>query len=59
MNGNNLIDTSDIIAIQRFALGISTGIANVGNYRFSPASRSYQGIVSDQAGQNYDALIYR
>ena len=58
VNGINGVDTVDVIAIQRFFLGASTGIANVGKYQFSPASRSYPGIVSDQTGQNYDTLVF-
>jgi N-acetylneuraminic acid mutarotase len=57
VNGDTLVNTVDVVAIQRFFLGLSTGIANVGKYKFSPASRSYPGIVSDQTGQNYDALV--
>src|SRR5205814_649930 len=48
----------DVIAIQRFFLGSSTGIANVGKYQFNPANRIYSGIVSDQTGQNYDTLVF-
>ena len=58
VNGDTLIDTIDVIAIQRFFLNRSTGIANTGQYQFSPASRSYPGIVTDQTGQNYDTLIF-
>ena len=58
MNGDTLINIADIVAIQRFALGLSTGIANVGKYQFTPASRSYPAVVSDQTGQNYDALVF-
>jgi len=58
VNGDAAINTVDVIAIQRFFLGLSTGIANAGRYQFSPASRSYSGIVSDQTGQNYDALVF-
>ena len=58
VNGVNGINTVDVIAIQRFFLGLTTGIANVGKYQFNPLSRSYSGIVSDQTGQNYDALIF-
>ena len=56
--GTASINTVDVIAIQRFFLILSTGIANVGKYQFSPASRSYSGIVSDQTGQNYDTLVF-
>ena len=57
-NGIGGVDTVDVIAIQRFFLGLSTGIANTGNYQFSPANRSYVGIVSNQTAQNYDALVF-
>jgi hypothetical protein len=56
--GDTAIDTLDVIAIQRFFLGLSSGIANVGKYNFTPASRSYPEITSDQTGQNYDALVF-
>jgi hypothetical protein len=58
VNGDATINTSDVIAIQRFALGQSIGIANVGDYQFSPASRSYQTVVTNQTSQNYDTLIF-
>jgi len=58
VNGVNGVDTVDVIATQRFFLGLSTGIGNVGKYRFSPTNRSYPGVVTDQNGQNYDALIF-
>ena len=58
VNGVGGVDTVDVIAVQRFFLGLTTGIANTGKYSFTPASRSYPGIVSDQTGQNYDALVF-
>jgi hypothetical protein len=58
VDGDGRITTVDVIAIQRFSLGLSTGIANTGKYKFTPASRSYPGVVSDQTGQNYDALVF-
>ena len=58
VDGLNGVNTVDVIAVQRFFLSLSSGIANVGKYQFSPASRSYPGIVSDQTGQNYDTLVY-
>ena len=57
MNGDSGIDTIDVIAIQRFFLGLSTGIANTGKYKFTPANRTYPGVGISQAGQNYDTLI--
>ena len=58
VNGLHGVDTTDVIAIQRFFLGLATGIANTGKYKFSPASRSYPTLVSDQTAQNYDTLIF-
>jgi hypothetical protein len=57
VNGLNGVDTIDVIAIQRFFLGLSTGIANTGKYQFTPASRSYPGVINDQTAQNYNTLI--
>ena len=48
----------DVIAIQRFFLGQSTGIANTGKPSSLPESRTYPGMVSDQTGQNYDTLVF-
>ena len=58
VNGDSVVNTVDVIAIQRFFLGQTTGIANVGKYQFTPASRTYPGIVSNQTAQNYDALVF-
>jgi hypothetical protein len=58
VNGDTAVDTIDLIAIQRFFLVLPTGIANVGKYQFTPTSRSYSEIVSDQTAQNYDTLIF-
>jgi hypothetical protein len=58
VNNDTFVNTVDVIAIQRFFLGLSTGIANTGKYQFNPVNRSYPGLVTDQTGQNYDALIF-
>ena len=58
VNGLAGVDTVDVIAIQRFFLGATTGTANVGKYQFSPVSRSYPGVVTDQTAQDYDALVF-
>jgi len=57
VNGDNTVNTVDVVAIQRFFLSMTTGTANVGKYQFAPASRTYSPLVSDQTGQNYDTLI--
>jgi hypothetical protein len=58
VNGDSAVDTVDVIAIQRFFLFMSTGIARVGQYQFSPANRTYPGISGSQSAQNYDTLIF-
>ena len=58
VNGDTGVTTVDVVAIQRFFLGFATGIANVGKYNFSPASRSYPAISGNQIAQNYDALVF-
>ena len=52
------VTTADAIAIQRFFLGLTTGTGNVGHYSFTPASRSYSLLFSDQTGQNYDTIVF-
>jgi hypothetical protein len=58
VNSDVAVNTVDIVAIQRFFLGQTSGTANVGRYQFTPASRAYNGIATDQSNQNYDALIF-
>lgn len=58
VNGDSSVNTVDTIAIQRFFLGFTAGIGNVGKFQFSPANRSYQNITSNQSGQNFDALVF-
>jgi len=58
VNGDTVINVVDVVAIQRFSLGQSNGIANTGRYQFTPASRSYPGVVTDQTGQDYDTLVF-
>jgi hypothetical protein len=58
VNGDSVINTVDVIAIQRFFIALPTGIANTGKYQFTPASRTYSGINSNQTGQNYDTLVF-
>ena len=58
VSGDTAVNTVDVIAIQRFALGLSTGIANTGQYQFTPANRTYPGIVGNQTSQNYDTLVF-
>ena len=57
VNGDGNANTIDTVAIQRFFLAQTTGIANVGKYNFIPANRTYPSTVSDQTGQDYDTLI--
>jgi FG-GAP-like repeat/Carboxypeptidase regulatory-like domain len=58
VNGDNTVNTVDVQATQRFFFNRTTGIANTGKYQFTPASRTYPGIGSNQTGQNYNALVF-
>ena len=58
VNGDTSVNRVDVIAIQRFLLNLTTGIANVGEYQFTPASRTYPQITHDWIDQNYDALVF-
>jgi hypothetical protein len=51
------VNTVDVIAIQRYFLGLSTETGNVGQYSFTPASRSYAPPISNQTDQNYNAIV--
>ena len=55
---DGLVDTIDVVGIQRFFLGRPSGIANVGQYDFSPSSRSYLDATTNLSGQDFDALIF-
>ena len=58
VNNDGFVTTVDVIAIQRFFLGLTSGTANVGKYSFSPANRTYSNPTTNQTGQNYAALIF-
>ena len=58
VNADNVINTVDSIAIQRFYLGWTIGIQNVGKYGFTPASHTYTDVVTNQTAQDYEAVIY-
>jgi hypothetical protein len=52
------ITTGDVIAIQRYFLLFTTGTGNVGQYSFTPPSRTYSPPIGNQNGQNYDAIVF-
>src|SRR5204863_8834156 len=56
--GDSLVTTGDVIAIQRFVLTMTSGTGNTGQYQFNPVNRGYTGVVTDQTGQDYDALVF-
>jgi hypothetical protein len=58
VTGNNVVDTLDVLGVQRFFLGFATGTFNTGSYQFNPLSRTYSGVTTDQTAQNYDAFVY-
>ena len=58
VNGDTVVNTQDVIAVQRFFSGFTNAIANVGKYQFTPVNRFYVGITTNQTGQNYDTLVF-
>ena len=58
VSNDGRVDTTDVVVIQRFFLGHTTGTANAGKYKFTPANRTYSNLVANQSGQDYDALLY-
>jgi hypothetical protein len=58
VNGDGLINTFDVVAIQRFFVGQPFGTASVGQYKFTPMSRSYPNIATNQTGQDYSAIVF-
>jgi len=58
VNGDGSRPTTDVLAIQRFFLALTNGIGNVGKYSFSPMSRSYAPLTSEQSGQTYQVIVF-
>ncbi len=58
VNGDNLVNTIDLMAVLQFYLGGTADMANVGQYSFTPANRTYSGTISNQTGQNFDAVVF-
>jgi hypothetical protein len=58
VNGDGAINTVDVFAIQRFVIGRTFGTADVGKYQFTPANRTYPGVVTNQTGQDYGTLVF-
>ncbi len=58
VNADGMVNTVDVAAIQRFFLGLTSGIANVGQYQFTPANRTYPALLGNQSSQNYQALVF-
>lgn len=52
------ITTADVVAIQRYFLALSTGIGNVGKYGFTPTTRTYTPLGSNQTGQNFSTVVF-
>ena len=57
VNGAGGVNPVDVMAIQKFFL-IIPGSFNVGQYQFTPTSRSYTPLNSDQTAQDFDTLIF-
>ena len=58
VNNDSTVNTNDVVATQRFLLGLSTGIDNVGKYKFNPFNRTYSPLTGNQTAQNYDTIVF-
>jgi len=58
VNRSGMVDTVDVIAVQRFFLGLISGVADVGMYQFVPAMRNYLDLATNKSGENYGALVF-
>jgi hypothetical protein len=54
---NGTINTQDVIAIQRFFLGFTSGTGSCGQYKFTPANRTYASLGTNQTNQDYSMYI--
>src|SRR5262249_44657161 len=54
---NGTINTQDVIAVQRFFLAFTSGTGSTGQYKFTPANRSYPSVVTNQTGQDYAMYV--
>ena len=58
VTGDSIVNTQDVIAIQRFFLGRTFGTGNVGHFAFIPASRAYPDLGGNQTAQDFDVFVY-
>lgn len=49
--------TIDIVAVQRFFLGQTTGTASTGSYAFSPASKLFANVIAN-VSQNFQTTLF-
>ena len=56
-NSDTFVDGGDVVPLRRFVLQFATLTANVGQWRFNPASRTYVSPIANQTNQNYDAFV--
>ncbi|HYP49751.1 MAG TPA: cohesin domain-containing protein, partial [Pyrinomonadaceae bacterium] len=58
-NGDGSISPFDATLILRYvaANGSNANTGQIGNWRFSPASRNYESLVNSLAGQDYEAIL--
>jgi hypothetical protein len=56
VSGNSTITSFDAALISRYAASLP-GFGNTGQWRFTPTTRSYLTVNTNQTGQNYVALL--
>jgi hypothetical protein len=55
---DGVVNTLDVLAVQRFFLGFATGIGQVGKFKFNPTNIPYLGLITNVTNANFDALVY-
>ena len=56
-NLNGSVNSQDVIAVQRFYLGFTSGTGSCGQYTFTPSTRAYSPLGSNQSAQNYSMYV--
>jgi hypothetical protein len=58
VNLDMAVNTLDVLSVQRFFLGYTTGTGQVGKFKFNPVNLPYLGLITDVSNANFDVLVY-
>ncbi|MBN1893394.1 FG-GAP repeat protein [bacterium] len=57
VDGDGDVDIMDAVQICRFSVGLPSGATSIGEWIFTPESRSYSNLTSDMEDQDYECCI--